>query len=129
MLNPEIQHKHLIIRANVENALIDDAQAEDWLRRLVKNIDMEIFMGPYSEYWDQEGNRGRTALVGLTTSSMTCHIWDEVSPAIINLDVYSCKNFDPKIIFAMLDELGSSNVKYKFIDRQEGLIELDAGSF
>jgi hypothetical protein len=129
MLNPELCHRHLIVRANIENSLSKDDEADIWFRRLVDNIGMKLMMGPYSVYHNDEGNRGRTVLLGLSTSSITGHIWDEISPCIINLDVYSCKDFDIRIVFDMLSELGSSNIRYKFIDRDNQLVEVANGNF
>ena len=80
-------HKHLIIRAEVNRPITGEKEIKKWLRKLVKKIDMKIIKGPYSGYVSKEGNRGITAVVMIETSHIAIHIWDEISPALVQCDV------------------------------------------
>jgi len=49
------------------------------------------------------------------------HVWDEVEPAMMQMDIYSCSRLDPQLIFAHLAEFEPRSVEYKFLDRKDGL--------
>jgi len=36
------------------------------------------------------GNQGLTSVTIIETSHIAVHVWDEVSPALMQMDVYSC---------------------------------------
>jgi len=86
-------HKHLIIRAEVNHPITSEKELKRWLRKLVKKIDMNIIKGPYTAYVSKEGNRGITGVVMIETSHIAIHVWDEISPALVQCDVYSCADF------------------------------------
>ena len=53
------------------------------------------------------------------------HIWDDMKPALVQLDVYSCTEIDPnKIINLIKDELKTVNIEYKFLDRENNFKEI-----
>ena len=54
------EHKHLIIRATVDEPITSEKELKKWLRDLVKIIDMKIIKGPYAAYVSKEGNCGVT---------------------------------------------------------------------
>ena len=84
------KHKHLIIRAEVNRPLKSEKETKQWLRKLVKKIDMIIIKGPFAGYVTKEGNRGITGVVMIETSHIAIHVWDETLPALVQCDVYSC---------------------------------------
>ena len=45
---PNVVHKHMIMRAEVNEPLITPTETKKWLRDLVKKIDMKILGGPVS---------------------------------------------------------------------------------
>ena len=90
-----LEHKHLIVRAELNNPPQCAEAIQDWMKTLVDKIGMKILMGPYAVYSDMEGNRGLTAVTIIETSHIAMHIWDEPKPALMQLDVYSCGDFDP----------------------------------
>ena len=51
-------HKHLIIRAAVNEPITSEKELKKWLRDLVKIIKMKIIKGPYASYVSKEGNCG-----------------------------------------------------------------------
>ena len=87
-------HKHLIIRAESQKPLKDEDQAKDWLLRFIKSINMKVLIGPYAKYCEMEGNRGLTIIAVIETSHIVMHIWDEPIPALMQIDIYSCGDFD-----------------------------------
>ena len=117
-------HKHLIIRAEVENAPRDREWTEQWLREVVEKIGMKVCAGPISEYVDMPGNRGLTAVVIIETSHIALHCWDEPTPNLLQFDVYSCGEFDLAEILRDLEQFGLVKVEYKYLDREHGLTEI-----
>ena len=54
------------------------------------------------------------------------HIWDESNPGLMQLDVYSCANFNPQDIFDKVNRLFKTiKIEYKFLDREKELVEVD----
>ena len=126
-----VQHKHLIIRSYINKPpLAEDVNTlTDWIRKLIRSIDMKILGGPYTTYCDVKGNQGMTSVTIIETSHIALHTWDEISPALLQLDVYSCADFDPNIIFKLVDEkFEATKTEYKFINRENGLEEVNLNS-
>ena len=94
MKNPIKVHKHLIIRAEANRVPTDEEQLTEWLREFIDSINMKILMGPYVKYCKMEGNRGITGIAVIETSHIAIHVWDEPNPALMQIDVYSCAEFD-----------------------------------
>ena len=72
-----IEHKHILINAKINDPLETFDDAINFLEELVDKVGMKILMGPHATYVDTPGNRGVTAIVGIETSHMGFHIWDE----------------------------------------------------
>ena len=54
----------------------------------------------------------------IETSHIVIHIWDEPTPGILQLDIYSCKEFDLNEVILHLEEYFTiSKMQYKFLDR------------
>lgn len=114
-------HKHLLIRSEVKNPPGEnDLEAvKDWMRDLIKTIDMKLLAGPYCEYVKVEGNSGITAVSIIETSHIAMHVWDEVSPALLQLDVYTCGPFKPIQVFEKLHEAYNvEKLEWKYLDRE-----------
>lgn len=126
-MSPEIKHKHLIVRAEVNNPLMDPEMCKSWLAELVHKMDMKILIGPFSAYCDKAGNKGVTGAVIIETSHMAIHIWDEDSPSIIQLDVYTCGELVKETIFEHLAIMEPQKLSYKYLDRLVDLHEVDSG--
>jgi S-adenosylmethionine/arginine decarboxylase-like enzyme len=84
-----IKHKHLIIRAECLYEPKSKESLKEWFIQLIKKIDMKLLSGPHVEYVDKEGNKGYTGVCIIETSHIALHTWNEVSPNLIQLDVYS----------------------------------------
>jgi S-adenosylmethionine/arginine decarboxylase-like enzyme len=125
MDNKILVHKHLIIRAEVYRPPIDETILTEWFKKFIDEIGMKVMMGPYVKYSHMIGNRGITGAAIIETSHIVMHIWDEVHPALMQFDVYSCGEFDPKTICEKIDaDFEVSKIEYKFLDREHDLKEL-----
>jgi len=122
-----LEHKHLIVRAELMNPPQCDVEIQDWMKKLVDTIGMKILMGPYAIYSDMVGNRGLTAVTIIETSHIAMHVWDEVDPALMQLDVYTCSTLNIQDVFEALNDFSPVDVQYKYIDREHGLTLLDKG--
>ena len=122
MKNELLIHKHLIIRAEVNNPPKDVDYLTNWLKDFITFIDMKIMLGPYVAYCDKPGNRGITGIAVIETSHIAIHVWDEPVPALVQFDVYSCAEFDPyKIAEKIKDDWSVERIDYKFLNRETGL--------
>ena len=123
-----LEHKHLLVRAEVNNCPTKDdlGYVLSWMNNLISTIDMKLMQGPNISYVDQIGNRGITCMALIETSHIVLHVWDEQSPGLFQLDVYSCKSFDLNIVLSCLkDSFNITKLQYKFLDRKSDLIMLD----
>ena len=118
-------HKHLLVRAEVKAPIVNNNKAIKFLRTLIKAINMKAMYGPTASYCKMKGNRGVTAFAIIETSHIAMHIWDEVDPALVQLDVYSCADMDPnKVIEIIKQELDTVKIEYKFLDREHDFKEI-----
>ena len=121
------QHKHLIVRADIGWCPQEEDlnKISDWIRSLIKKIDMKLLAGPYTTYVNEKGNKGMTSVAIIETSHIALHIWDEVSPGLMQLDVYSCADFNPPDVFDKINALFQTiKMEYKFLDREKELVEV-----
>jgi S-adenosylmethionine/arginine decarboxylase-like enzyme len=119
-----LEHKHLIIRAEVSNPPKDEHWLHGWLVTLVDKIGMKVCRGPVTAYVDMPGNEGLTGVVVIETSHIAIHVWDAINPALVQLDVYTCGFLDKEIIFAELEQWNPTKVEWKLLDREFGLNEV-----
>ena len=125
MKNPIKVHKHLIIRAEANKVPTDEEQLTEWLKEFIDYIDMKILMGPYVKYCNVEGNRGITGIAVIETSHIAIHVWDEPNPALMQIDVYSCAEFDvDEIAEKIKSDFDVIKLDYKYLNREAGLIVL-----
>jgi S-adenosylmethionine/arginine decarboxylase-like enzyme len=117
-------HKHLIIRAEVNNPPMTETDTKIWMSNLIDKIGMNLLMGPYAKYLDVKGNRGITCVAIIETSHVAMHIWDETNPALMQLDVYTCGNLDPYDVVNALEQFKPVKIEMKYLDRENGLSEL-----
>lgn len=85
-------------------------------------------MGPYASYCDMPGNRGLTAVTIIETSHIAIHVWDEVTPAKASIDVYTCSELDIEKVFNAIKVFTPTEIRYKYLNRDDGLIMLDEGN-
>ena len=124
----QLDHKHLVLRAEVTECPSQNSLNEvlNWMKELIVKIDMKLMQGPSITYVDQPGNRGTTCMALIETSHIVIHIWDETNPGLLQLDIYSCKEFDLKSVVAHLEEyFNVCNMQYKFLDRTTNMTIID----
>ena len=122
-----IKHKHLIIRAETKKTPEDPKWLHSWLVQVVGDIGMDICQGPITAYVDVPGNKGLTGVVIIETSHIAVHIWDEVNPGLLQMDVYSCADFNPQDIFDKIEEAFEPvKLEYKFLDREKSLTTIES---
>jgi len=130
--NPDILHKHMIVRSEILYPVRNVDEINKWLIDLVKKLNMNILMGPYSIYCNKEGNKGITGFVIIETSHIVIHIWDELDIPIAQLDVYTCGELSEKDVFDHIQYLKPKKIEWKYLDRitnlnvvSRGLIEIE----
>lgn len=113
-------HKHLIVRAEVARPFVEVTVAEAWLRNLVSEIGMVITNhgGPHVDYVEKEGNCGIAGIVMIETSHCSLHIWDKQEPPLVQLDVYSCADYDHNIVLGLLEEMEPTKLDWILLDRE-----------
>jgi S-adenosylmethionine/arginine decarboxylase-like enzyme len=118
-------HEHLILRALVNEPFQDVAKAKAWLVSIIEGIGMKVAQGleanPIGYYCNLPGNVGLTAAGILETSHVVIHIWDQVRPAKVHFDLYSCSHFTIDQIVEYLKPLGIVELRGKFLDREKDL--------
>jgi len=124
-MRPHLAHKHLLVRAEVKSPPLEMDNLDLMLRNLVKMIDMKILAGPMTAWCPVEGNTGWSGTVIIETSSITFHSWIEDHYPVIQLDVYSCKDFKVSTVMQWLQVFDPTKVDYKFIDRENEFVDLD----
>ncbi len=123
-----LQHKHLLVRAEVDNPPFDPAQIIEWLTLLVSDLGMNILYGPFAMYCDLENNEGMTAGCVLSTSHCMLHSWDQIAKPIIQLDIYTCSDLDLNIAWKAMEIFQPTKVEYKFLDREHSLTLIEKSS-
>lgn len=121
----EIVHQHILVKAYVSRPPMDEEKLKQWLRDLVADMDMKVCLPPQAKYVDTVGNRGVTAVIGIETSHIAIHVWDEDKPAMLQMDAYSCKPFRSETVINRLKEFGLLNYKLMRIDRDDGFEIID----
>ena len=124
----DVQHKHLIIRTEVNNPPTDPEFIKGWLRELVSEIGMKLLdieHNPISGYVTKDGNEGLTAVCIIETSHIAMHVWDSLEPALMQVDVYTCSTLDPKIVFDKLDDFDVVTARYLLLDREYVIEQLE----
>ena len=127
-MNGVLEHKHLIVRAELNNPPFHPEEIKHWMNNLVKKIGMKVLMGPYAIYSDMTGNQGLTAVTIIETSHIAMHVWDEVDPGLMQLDVYTCSALNIDDVFEAIEEFDPIKVEYKYIDRDNSLTLMDNGT-
>ena len=122
------KHKHLIVRADIGWSPKEEDlnKVSDWVRSLIKKIQMKLLAGPYTTYVNEKGNKGMTSVAIIETSHIALHIWDETNPGLMQLDVYSCADFSPQDVFDEVEKMfDTKKIEYKFLDREKELVEVN----
>lgn len=120
---PPLVHKQALIRARVNKSPLADYDLDTSLRALIRLIDMNILSGPHCAWCPMDGNVGWSGTAIIETSHIAFHSWCE--NGTIQLDVYSCKNFDINTVLGWLQQFDPIEVDYKFLDRENGFEHIE----
>lgn len=110
-------HQHLLIECTLKQNITDEKFIKNWLRRLVKILDMEVFGGPYVKYCHDEGNDGLSGFIWLKTSHISVHFWNNNGKPFLKFDAYSCRKFGLEPVINHLEKFNLITVDYMMIDR------------
>lgn len=119
------EHKHLMISADFLRDIFSTSWYETWMSGLIEDLDMTPLVEPKAVRDKTKGNEGITAFSIITTSHIVLHTWETIMPYKLQLDVYSCKGFDINTVIFRLKDFDIHNVKYKFLNRENGFISID----
>lgn len=92
---------------------------DKWIRKLVKDIDMEPIGEPRIEYTAAEfpDKAGFTVVQVIVTSTIVGHFVDGTKQ--IYLDVFSCKGFDQEVVERSVREsFGAKKIRKFYLTRQ-----------
>jgi S-adenosylmethionine/arginine decarboxylase-like enzyme len=124
-----VEHKHILINAKVNNPLNSYEEAIEFLNDLVAKVGMKVLMGPYAHYVTTPGNQGVTAIVGIETSHIAFHVWDEEQPARLQFDLYTCGALNKDVVInAVRRKFDVVSADYRIYDRAEGFQLLEEAS-
>lgn len=112
-------HKHIVVRAEVLSPPKDIDYMKKWFEDLINAIDMKILSGPHLVYSEVAGNRGFTGVCVIETSHIAMHTWDECDPAVMQLDIYSCKDFEIDRVIEKISEFKISKLEKILLDREK----------
>ena len=113
-------HQHTLLKAYVTTPPRSEESLNTWLRDLVTAVGMKICIEPRSFYVSEPGNEGLTGQVGLCTSHAAIHVWDHEEPAMIQMDLYSCRAYEPKTLVDLVARWGLLSYEMMEIDRNDG---------
>jgi S-adenosylmethionine/arginine decarboxylase-like enzyme len=124
-----LKHEHFMGRFEVKKPPTKNCAfyLENWVRRLIKSIGMELLNGPHLTYLKDPGNRGWTITCSIKTSHIAMHVWDESDPGVIQFDCYSCSHLDPQKLLEAMAEFDVVSAKWSFVDREDGLKLISSG--
>lgn len=116
-----IKHHHFIGRFEVLSPPLgpDGAYLEDWMAHLIEAQGMKVLSGPHVAYVDKAGNRGLTGVAIIETSHVAVHIWDETSPALVQLDFYTCGTLNKDAILKAIKPWGVVKNHFLVLDREQ----------
>jgi S-adenosylmethionine/arginine decarboxylase-like enzyme len=122
-----IKHHHFIGRFEVTAPPLeaDRAYFEKWIRELIEGQGMNVLSGPHVAFVDKAGNRGLTGVAIIETSHVAVHIWDESSPALVQLDFYTCGTLDKDAILKAIKPWGVVKNRFMVLDRESDVVELE----
>ena len=113
-----MEHKHLLINATFKKTpFVSTEFTAQWIQEIVKKINMEILYAPRAVRCDKINNEGISAFCLITTSHISLHSWEKTDPNLVQLDIYSCKDFNLDVILQDLGDFQPIDLKYKFLDR------------
>lgn len=128
-----LRHKHLILSLSVHYPPRDSEEVEAWLSFVIKRINMKIakastlLKNPQAFYCENPANLGVTGVGILETSHTALHVWEDISPAKMEYDLYSCSEFDVADIITLCKPFGIISGNFYVLDRDDGIKIIQEG--
>lgn len=129
-----LKHKHLILALECKYPPKDAEEMKAFISFMIKRVDMniaksaELKENPMAYYCGCPGNEGTTGVGILETSHMAVHAWDSEYPAKVQIDLYSCKEFDVSSVIDLCNSFSILNGTYMVIDRDTELKVIEEGT-
>lgn len=113
-----MEHTHLIINATFSKTpFIETDFTSSWIKDIVRKIDMDLLYQPVSVKCDTPNNEGISAFCLITTSHIALHSWEKLEPNLVQLDIYSCKDFSQSLILEEFKKFSPIRLGCKYLDR------------
>jgi S-adenosylmethionine/arginine decarboxylase-like enzyme len=122
-----LKHKHLILALDCKYPPKDAEEMKAFISFLIKRVDMnvakspELLSNPMAYYCGCPGNEGVTGVGILETSHTAVHSWDSEYPAKLQVDLYSCKEFDVPFVIDLCNSFSILKGTFMVIDRDTEL--------
>lgn len=122
-----MNHIHMILKAKSDVLDRPVDFYEQWVEDLISDLGMKLLNttqgsnNPISAVCDTQGNEGVTVAGLIETSHVVLHTWNIKGE--IQLDVYTCGEFNRNIIEEALDQISAYDRRMRIFDRKYDLIE------
>ena len=113
-----LKHHHLLFqgRVGIEPESLDEEDLLIFLQDLLKAVNMNCLIQPQVRLSHE---KAWTGIMGIITSHIAFHYW--VDEKYLQLDIYSCKEFDRTKTIEFLEKFWKmNNSTALFIDREIG---------
>lgn len=120
----QLNHKHLLVKATVSLPIKEEKDLIIWFYELCKKVNMKVVCGPTVKHVPSEGKEGLTGSVNIETSHSSIHIWEATSPPYVQLDLYSCSDFEVKTVLDHLNQMRILNAHWLLIDRNDDTMKV-----
>lgn len=90
----------------------------NWLNELVRKVDMQVLIPATAIRCEDAGNEGVTGTIVICTSHASIHVWDKCDEPFAQIDLFSCKTFEPQTVLDHVAALmAPGELRYRLIDR------------
>jgi S-adenosylmethionine/arginine decarboxylase-like enzyme len=143
-MKKKIQHKHLLLRAEIQNppkkSKANELMLNTKMEELIAAIGMKTVLPARCVYVGTEGNEGYTGQAGLETSHLAYHIWNKPdkkltstdNAGLLQMDIYTCGCLGKKermIIRKLVDDMfGILKYEEVHFDRAKTILHLVRGT-
>ena len=120
----DLNHKHLILKGIMTFQLTVN-EVKNVIQSLVEKLGMKYVetmpTNPMVAYEPNE-NCGVTGIAIITTSHIVIHTWDDTK--YFQADIYSCKDFDEKVVVELIKSYGLTSKHQRLLDRNGEIKDL-----
>ncbi|QDU72875.1 hypothetical protein [Mucisphaera calidilacus] len=88
----------LMVRAEVGCPPVHVETTAAWMAALADRLGLEGLLPPRCRYTEDPGHRGMSCVAALERSQVSLHCWDEMDPAVMQLDVHAAGVIDVDVV-------------------------------